>query len=70
MRRCLVTDIYSKIMHYNLWKSDCTFFCCHSPQLASVLREVKYLGMLKTQNIPQAALHLYSKRERLHMVGH
>lgn len=46
------------------------FLCCHSPQLASVLREVKYLGMLKTQNIPQAALHLYSKRERLHMVGH
>uniref|UniRef100_A0A3P8NT94 Dynein axonemal heavy chain 11 n=1 Tax=Astatotilapia calliptera TaxID=8154 RepID=A0A3P8NT94_ASTCA len=38
-----------------------------SPGLASVLREVKYLGMLKTQNIPQAALHLYSKRERLHM---
>uniref|UniRef100_A0A3P8NTU2 Dynein axonemal heavy chain 11 n=1 Tax=Astatotilapia calliptera TaxID=8154 RepID=A0A3P8NTU2_ASTCA len=64
---CLVTDIYSKIMYYNLWKSDCTFFCCYSPQLASVLREVKYLGMLKTQNIPQAALHLYSKRERLHM---
>uniref|UniRef100_A0A3Q4HYI4 Dynein heavy chain 11, axonemal-like n=1 Tax=Neolamprologus brichardi TaxID=32507 RepID=A0A3Q4HYI4_NEOBR len=38
-----------------------------SPALASVLREMKYLGMLKTQNIPQAALHLYSKRERLHM---
>ncbi|KAL3988340.1 receptor tyrosine-protein kinase erbB-2 [Sarotherodon galilaeus] len=39
-----------------------------SPALASVLREVKYLGMLKTQNIPQEALHLYSKRERLHML--
>ncbi|XP_069366837.1 dynein axonemal heavy chain 11 [Paralichthys olivaceus] len=38
-----------------------------SPALTSVLREVKYLGMLKSQNIPEAALHLYSKRERLYM---
>uniref|UniRef100_A0A8C4HHK8 Dynein axonemal heavy chain 11 n=1 Tax=Dicentrarchus labrax TaxID=13489 RepID=A0A8C4HHK8_DICLA len=38
-----------------------------SPQLISVLREVKYLGMLKNQNIPRAALHLYSKREKLYM---
>nr|XP_043887070.1 dynein axonemal heavy chain 11 [Solea senegalensis] len=38
-----------------------------SPALTSVLREVKYLGMLKNQNIPKAALHLYSKRERLYM---
>ncbi|KAF7661524.1 hypothetical protein LDENG_00258930 [Lucifuga dentata] len=35
--------------------------------LTSVLREVTYLNMLKNQNIPQAALHLYSKRERLYM---
>lgn len=39
------------------------------PQLTSVLREVKYLGMLKNQNISKAALSLYSKRERLYMVG-
>uniref|UniRef100_A0A8C4HI55 Dynein, axonemal, heavy polypeptide 9 like n=1 Tax=Dicentrarchus labrax TaxID=13489 RepID=A0A8C4HI55_DICLA len=38
-----------------------------SPALISVLREVKYLGMLKNQNIPRAALHLYSKREKLYM---
>ncbi|XP_029380608.1 dynein heavy chain 11, axonemal [Echeneis naucrates] len=38
-----------------------------SPALTSVLREVKYLGMLKNQTIPKAALHLYSKRERLYM---
>ncbi|XP_053294795.1 dynein axonemal heavy chain 11 [Pleuronectes platessa] len=38
-----------------------------SPALTSVLREVKYLSMLKTQNIPEAALHLYSKREKLYM---
>ncbi|XP_034468683.1 dynein heavy chain 11, axonemal isoform X3 [Hippoglossus hippoglossus] len=38
-----------------------------SPALTSVLREVKYLSMLKNQNIPEAALHLYSKRERLYM---
>ncbi|KAK7945776.1 hypothetical protein WMY93_001504 [Mugilogobius chulae] len=41
-----------------------------SSVLTSVLREVKYLGILKKQNIPNAALHLYSKRERLHMVSH
>uniref|UniRef100_A0A8D3BTI9 Dynein axonemal heavy chain 11 n=1 Tax=Scophthalmus maximus TaxID=52904 RepID=A0A8D3BTI9_SCOMX len=29
--------------------------------------EVKYLGMSKNQNIPKAAQHLYSKRERLYM---
>ncbi|XP_019712197.1 dynein heavy chain 11, axonemal [Hippocampus comes] len=33
--------------------------------LRSVLKEVKYLGMLKTQNIPKAALRLFSKREQL-----
>ncbi|XP_061150392.1 dynein axonemal heavy chain 11 [Syngnathus typhle] len=33
--------------------------------LRSVLKEVKYLGMLKSQNIPKAALQLFSKRERL-----
>ncbi|KAF0047081.1 hypothetical protein F2P81_000714 [Scophthalmus maximus] len=38
-----------------------------SPALTSVLREVKYLGMSKNQNIPKAAQHLYSKRERLYM---
>ncbi|KAK5888840.1 hypothetical protein CesoFtcFv8_014895 [Champsocephalus esox] len=38
-----------------------------STALTSVLREVKYLGMLKNENIPKAALHLYSKRERLFM---
>ncbi|XP_037537274.1 dynein heavy chain 11, axonemal [Nematolebias whitei] len=38
-----------------------------SPALTSVLREVKYLGALKNQNIPKAALHLYSKQERLCM---
>ncbi|KAK2822251.1 hypothetical protein Q5P01_022316 [Channa striata] len=37
-----------------------------SPALTSVLREVKYLVMLKNQNIPKAALHLYSQRERLY----
>uniref|UniRef100_A0A671Z136 Dynein, axonemal, heavy polypeptide 9 like n=1 Tax=Sparus aurata TaxID=8175 RepID=A0A671Z136_SPAAU len=37
-----------------------------SPALTSVLREVKYLGMLKNENIPKAALHLYSKRDRLY----
>lgn len=39
-----------------------------SHQLTSVLREVKYLGMLKNPNIPKAALHLYSKQERLYVV--
>lgn len=34
-----------------------------------MLREVKYLSMLKHPNIPNAALHLYSKRERLYVVG-
>ncbi|XP_071376580.1 dynein axonemal heavy chain 11 [Centroberyx affinis] len=38
-----------------------------NPALTSVLREVKYLGMLKNHNIPKAALHLYSKRETLYM---
>uniref|UniRef100_A0A672IQ98 Dynein axonemal heavy chain 11 n=1 Tax=Salarias fasciatus TaxID=181472 RepID=A0A672IQ98_SALFA len=37
-----------------------------SPALASVLREVKYLGIMKNENIPKAALHLYSKRDRLY----
>ncbi|XP_041937573.1 dynein heavy chain 11, axonemal [Alosa sapidissima] len=37
------------------------------PALTSILREVKYLGMLKNENIPKAALHLFSKRETLYM---
>uniref|UniRef100_A0A3B3Y630 AAA+ ATPase domain-containing protein n=1 Tax=Poecilia mexicana TaxID=48701 RepID=A0A3B3Y630_9TELE len=39
-----------------------------SPALMSVLKEVKYLSILKVQNIPKAALHLYSKQERLYLV--
>uniref|UniRef100_A0A3B3UDD1 Dynein axonemal heavy chain 11 n=1 Tax=Poecilia latipinna TaxID=48699 RepID=A0A3B3UDD1_9TELE len=38
-----------------------------SPALMSVLKEVKYLSILKVQNIPKAALHLYSKQERLYL---
>ncbi|KAM6948829.1 LOW QUALITY PROTEIN: dynein axonemal heavy chain 11-like [Aplochiton taeniatus] len=38
-----------------------------SPVLTSVLREVKYLGLLKSQSVPKAALHLYSKRDTLYM---
>uniref|UniRef100_A0A3B4DVC9 Dynein, axonemal, heavy polypeptide 9 like n=1 Tax=Pygocentrus nattereri TaxID=42514 RepID=A0A3B4DVC9_PYGNA len=38
-----------------------------SPALTSVLREVKYLGMLKSHNIPNAALNLYLKQETLYM---
>ncbi|XP_061775505.1 dynein beta chain, ciliary-like [Nerophis ophidion] len=38
-----------------------------SPALTSVLREVKYLRMLNRPNIPQAALHLHSKRERIYL---
>lgn len=53
----------------NFIKSFIRFSSPLCPQLTSVLREVKYLGMLKNQNIPKAALHLYSKRERLYMVG-
>ncbi len=34
----------------------------------SVLREVKYLAILKNHSIPKAAVSLYSKREMLHMV--
>lgn len=34
-----------------------------------MLKEVKYLGMLKTQNIPKAALCLFSKREQLCLVS-
>ncbi|XP_061081745.1 dynein axonemal heavy chain 11 [Conger conger] len=37
------------------------------PNLTSVLREVKYLDMLKHQNIPRAALDLYSRKETLYM---
>ncbi|KAM3866414.1 LOW QUALITY PROTEIN: dynein axonemal heavy chain 11 [Diretmus argenteus] len=43
------------------------FWVNFNPALASVLREVKYLGMLKNHTIPKAALHLYSKRETLYM---
>ncbi|MCJ8730075.1 hypothetical protein PDJAM_G00113410 [Pangasius djambal] len=38
-----------------------------NPALTSVLREVKYLGLLRNHNIPNAALHLYSKQETLYM---
>ncbi|KAI5108711.1 dynein beta chain, ciliary, partial [Silurus meridionalis] len=38
-----------------------------NPALTSLLREVKYLGMLKNPNIPKAALDLYSKHEMLYM---
>ncbi|XP_067892376.1 dynein axonemal heavy chain 11 [Heterodontus francisci] len=38
-----------------------------SPELSSVLREVKYLGLLKGFNILDMAINLYSKREILHM---
>nr|XP_054595116.1 dynein axonemal heavy chain 11 [Nothobranchius furzeri] len=38
-----------------------------SPALTSVLKEVKYLGMMKNQNIPKAALQLYSNQDRLYM---
>lgn len=38
-------------------------------QLTSILREVKYLDMLKTPNIPKAAVQLHSQQERLYMVS-
>ncbi|XP_043549538.1 dynein axonemal heavy chain 11 isoform X1 [Chiloscyllium plagiosum] len=38
-----------------------------NPELSSVLREVKYLGLLKGFNIADVALHLYSKRAILDM---
>ncbi|XP_072570592.1 dynein axonemal heavy chain 11 isoform X2 [Paramormyrops kingsleyae] len=38
-----------------------------NPALTSVLREVKYLAMLKYSDIPTAALQLYSKRETLYL---
>ncbi|XP_018585062.2 dynein heavy chain 11, axonemal [Scleropages formosus] len=38
-----------------------------NPALTSVLREVKYLGMLNYDNIPKAALNLFSKRENLQL---
>lgn len=38
-------------------------------QLTSVLREVKYLDMLETPNIPKAAVHLHSQQERLYVVS-
>ncbi|KAJ8011706.1 hypothetical protein DPEC_G00061030 [Dallia pectoralis] len=38
-----------------------------SPALTSVLREVRYLGMLKSHSIPEAVLHLYTKRDTLYM---
>ncbi|XP_072903303.1 LOW QUALITY PROTEIN: dynein axonemal heavy chain 11 [Hemitrygon akajei] len=37
-----------------------------TPELSSVLREVKYLGLLKGFNISDTALNLYMKREILH----
>ncbi|KAJ8253036.1 hypothetical protein GJAV_G00208410 [Gymnothorax javanicus] len=39
-------------------------------QLRSTLREVKYLDMLKHQNIPRAALELYSRKDSLYMFTH
>ncbi|KAG9277586.1 dynein heavy chain 11, axonemal-like [Astyanax mexicanus] len=38
-----------------------------NPALTSVLREVKYLGILKSHTLPKAALNLYSKQETLYM---
>ncbi|XP_060774018.1 dynein axonemal heavy chain 11 [Neoarius graeffei] len=38
-----------------------------NPVLTSVLKEVKYLGLLRNHYIPKAALHLYSKQETLHV---
>uniref|UniRef100_A0AAY4DT71 Dynein heavy chain 11, axonemal n=1 Tax=Denticeps clupeoides TaxID=299321 RepID=A0AAY4DT71_9TELE len=38
------------------------------PALSAILKEVKYLGMLKNHNIPEVALHLHSKQETLYMV--
>ncbi|KAE8291050.1 Dynein heavy chain 11, axonemal Axonemal beta dynein heavy chain 11 Ciliary dynein heavy chain 11 [Larimichthys crocea] len=46
---------------------DVLLKCERVLELTSVLREVKYLSIMKNQNIPEAALHLYSKRERLYM---
>lgn len=51
-----------------LSNTQIAFFSILYHQLASVLREVKYLGMLKNTSIPKAALHLYSKQERLYVV--
>lgn len=55
--------------HFNVQDMKNHFFLsflCH--QLTSVLREVKYLSMMKNPKIPKAALHLYSKQERLYVV--
>lgn len=38
-------------------------------QLTSVLREVKYLDMLKTLNIPKVAVQLHSQQGRLYVVS-
>ncbi|XP_039545600.1 dynein heavy chain 11, axonemal [Pimephales promelas] len=47
---------------------ESSFYCLNfNPALTSVLREVKYLGILKNHNIPKAAVSLYSKWEMLHM---
>ncbi|XP_029686282.1 dynein heavy chain 11, axonemal isoform X1 [Takifugu rubripes] len=43
------------------------FYVNFSPALASVLREVKYLDMLKTLNIPKVAVQLHSQQGRLYV---
>ncbi|XP_078083834.1 dynein axonemal heavy chain 11 [Mustelus asterias] len=43
------------------------YFVNFSPELSSVLREAKYLGLLKGFIISDVALNLYSKREILQM---
>uniref|UniRef100_UPI00398F1A35 dynein axonemal heavy chain 11 n=1 Tax=Pristiophorus japonicus TaxID=55135 RepID=UPI00398F1A35 len=48
-------------------KESGLYFVNFSPELSSVLREVKYLGLLKGFNISDIALNLYSRREILHM---
>ncbi|TTH38815.1 Dynein beta chain, ciliary [Bagarius yarrelli] len=53
----LSLDVESGLYHVNF-----------NPALTSVLREVKYLGLLRDRDIPKAALHLYSKQEMLYML--
>ncbi|GCB62780.1 hypothetical protein scyTo_0013113 [Scyliorhinus torazame] len=48
-------------------KESGLYFVNFRPELSSVLREVKYLGLLKGFIISDVALNLYSKREILQM---
>lgn len=41
------------------------FFFPTFGQLASVLREVKYLEFRQTEAIPETAMHIYTTREQL-----